>query len=121
MEIRDLGYMEDLSDKNSRVSGGQDVTFTKNLFSAATNAATFTVDASIVKTVDKDINVLQNVELTGNFANLFGDVEAIGANTLSDIEFSILTIEDELSSIAVLAESAAFGGNGGGVDPVPVP
>ena len=118
MEIRDLGYMEDLSDKACRVSGGQDVSFTKNLFSSATNAATFTVNANIVKTVDKDINVFQDVDLTGNFANLFGDVEAIGANTLSDIEFSILTIEGELSSIAVLAESAAYNP---GAEPVPVP
>ena len=108
MEIRDLGYMEYLSAKSSRVSGGQDVTFNKDLFSSATNAASFFVDADIVKTIDKDILVTQDVELTGNFANLFGDVEAIGANTLSDIEFSILTIEDELSSISVLAESAAY-------------
>ena len=108
MEIRDLGYMEDLSAKSSRVSGGQDVTFTKDLISTATNAAFFTVDANINKVITKDIAVFQDVELTGNFANLFGDVEAIGANTLSDIEFSILTIEDELSSISVLAESAAY-------------
>ena len=85
------------------------VEFAKELNSTATNAATFVVDAFIAKLVEKDINVLQDIDLEGNFANLFGDVEAIGSNTLSDNEFSILTIANELSSISVLAESAAKG------------
>ncbi|MEM9005306.1 MAG: hypothetical protein AAGE59_17505 [Cyanobacteria bacterium P01_F01_bin.86] len=86
------------------------VDFEKALNSTVTNSATFDVDAVINKVVDKDIDVQQNVELTGNFANLFGDVEAVGSNTLADAEFSILTIENELSSIAVLAESASQNG-----------
>ncbi|MEM9005305.1 MAG: hypothetical protein AAGE59_17500, partial [Cyanobacteria bacterium P01_F01_bin.86] len=85
------------------------VEFAKQLNSTAINAATFNVDAFIAKLVEKDIDVFQDVDLDGNFANLFGDVEAIGSNTLSDTEFSILTIANELSSISVLAESAAKG------------
>ena len=88
------------------------VEFAKTLNSAATNAATFDVDAGIVKTIDKLIEVFQDVDLEGNFANLFGDLEAVGSKTLSDLEFSILTIANELSSMSVLAESAA-------TDPVP--
>ena len=82
------------------------IEFEKALNSAATNSATFDVNAVINKVVDKNIDVKQDVDLTGNFANLFGDVEAVGSDTLADAEFSILTIENELSSIAVLAESA---------------
>ncbi|MEM9567964.1 MAG: hypothetical protein AAF974_06610, partial [Cyanobacteria bacterium P01_E01_bin.34] len=77
------------------------------LTSTVANAANFNIDAFIAKLVEKDIDAFQDVDLDGNFANLFGDVEAIGSNTLSDTEFSILTIANELSSISVLAESTA--------------
>ena len=121
MELSDLEYFENLSAKNSRASGGQDQFFTKELNSTVTNAATFNVTADIFKNINKDINVNQDVDLRGNFANLFGDVEAMGPNTLSDMEFSIYTIANELSSMSVLAEAASYdpsftaaNGNGSG-------
>ena len=86
-----------------------DINFVKELNSQVTNAADFDVTADILKNINKDIDVNQDVDLEGNFANLFGDVEAMGEDTLTDMEFSIYTIANELSSMSVLAEAASHG------------
>lgn len=121
MNIRDLDYMEDLSANTSHVCGGQtEVLFNKVLNSSATNAANFQVNVDILKNVEKNTNIFQDVDLTGNSAILFVDTEAVGPATEVEVDASILTIANELSSISVFAESAAFdpgngGGGGGGV------
>ncbi|MEM9154815.1 MAG: hypothetical protein AAGB13_07210 [Cyanobacteria bacterium P01_F01_bin.33] len=111
MEIRDLDYVEVLSAEYSRISGGQDFDFTKVLSSTANNAGNFDVDVDIDKDVDKKTSILQTVNLTGNSAILFADVEALGPNTEVEVDTSILTIAGEISSISVFAESAAFNPN----------
>ncbi|MEM9154813.1 MAG: hypothetical protein AAGB13_07200 [Cyanobacteria bacterium P01_F01_bin.33] len=86
--------------------------FEKALSSVANNEANFDVDVNIDKEVDKTTTILQAVDLTGNSAILFADVEALGEATEVEVDTSILTIAGELSSISVFAESAANGGNG---------
>ncbi|MEM9154814.1 MAG: vWA domain-containing protein [Cyanobacteria bacterium P01_F01_bin.33] len=81
--------------------------FEKALTSVANNKANFDVDVDIDKEVDKATTILQTVDLTGNSAILFADVEAVGENTEVEVDTSILTIADELSSISIFAESAS--------------
>jgi hypothetical protein len=62
------------------------------------------VDVEIEKCVDLDIN--SDVDLDGNTAELTLDAQAIGDNTLVEAIVSVLTVDNELSSISLNVLSA---------------
>ncbi len=64
------------------------------------------VDVSVKKDIDIDIDVKSDVDLNGNTAELTLDVQAIGYNTDVEAIVSVLTVENELSSISLWAFSA---------------
>jgi hypothetical protein len=65
------------------------------------------VDVDVDKDIDIDIDVYSDVDLDGNTAELTLDVQAIGDNTDAESIVSVLTVDNEMSSISVWAFSAA--------------
>ncbi len=63
------------------------------------------VDVNIEKCVDIDIS--SDVDLDGNTAELTLDAQAIGDNTLVEAIVTVLTVDNELSSISLNVISAA--------------
>ena len=99
MIISDLNYLEEVNNE-TKVVGGVFVGFTKELDSNIAADFEFDVDINIDKDSDVDVNVFSDANVDGNIAELAFDVEAYGVDTLVDGEISILTIEDQLSSVA---------------------
>jgi hypothetical protein len=64
------------------------------------------VDVDVRKDVDIDIDVDSDVDLDGNTAELTLDVQAIGDNTDTQAIVTVLTVDNELSSISLWAFSA---------------
>jgi hypothetical protein len=64
------------------------------------------VDVKVEKDIDIDIDVKSDVDLDGNTAELTLDVQAIGDNTDVEAIVSVLTVDNELSSISLWAFSA---------------
>jgi hypothetical protein len=64
------------------------------------------VDVKVEKDIDIDIDVKSDVDLDGNTAELTLDVQAIGDNTDVESIVSVLTVDNEMSSISVWAFSA---------------
>lgn len=64
------------------------------------------VDVDVDKDIDIDIDVHSDVDLDGNTAELTLDVQAIGYDTDVEAIVSVLTVENELSSISLWAFSA---------------
>jgi hypothetical protein len=64
------------------------------------------VDVDVEKDVDIDIKVDSDVDLDGNTAELTLDVQAIGDNTDTEAIVTVLTVDNELSSISLWAFSA---------------
>jgi hypothetical protein len=62
------------------------------------------VDVDIKKEVDIDID--SDVDLDGNTAELSLDAQAIGDNTLVEVIASVLTVDNELSSVTLHVLSA---------------
>jgi hypothetical protein len=65
------------------------------------------VKAEVEKEIDIDIDVYSDVELDGNTAELYFDVQAIGDDTDAQGVVSVLTVEGELSSLSGWFFSAA--------------
>jgi hypothetical protein len=65
------------------------------------------VDVDVEKDICIDIDVSSDVDLDGNTAELTLSVEAIGDNTDVEAIVSVLTVDNELSSIDLWAFSAA--------------
>lgn len=65
----------------------------------------FNVDLD--KDVDVDVKIDSKADVDGNVATLEGTAEAIGTDTLAEVTFSTLVVEDELSEVSVIAISAA--------------
>lgn len=68
---------------------------------------TYNLDANsdIDKDYDANISIVSNTDVTGNSTTIIGDAEAVGTDTVVEIEFSAITLENELSSgfVSVLA------------------
>ena len=60
------------------------VAFNTPLNSADTNAVALTIQPDITDTIEGDINVQLDVDLTDNFDNLFGDAEEIVTKTIEN-------------------------------------
>ena len=61
------------------------------------------IKLDVYKEVDVDVKVETDVE--GNSAFLVADVQAIGKDTYVQVDTSVMTVEDELSSVTVVAQS----------------
>jgi hypothetical protein len=59
---------------------------------------------TIAKDVDVDISVDTNIE--GNTAILVADVQAIGTDTFVQVDTSVITVENALSSVSISIISA---------------
>jgi hypothetical protein len=64
------------------------------------------VDVDVYKDVYIDIDVDSDVDLDGNTAELTLDVQALGDNTDVESIVSVLTVDNEMSSISLWAFSA---------------
>lgn len=105
MIISDLNYLEEVNNE-TKVVGGNFVGFNKNLDSNISTDFEFDVDINIDKDSDVDVNVFSDANVDGNIAEIAFDAEAFGTDTLVDVEVSVLTIEDQLSSVAGYIVSA---------------
>jgi len=65
------------------------------------------VDVDVDKNVDICIDVTSDVDLDGNTAELTLDVQALGSDTDVQSIVTVLTVENEMSSISLWAFSAA--------------
>jgi hypothetical protein len=66
----------------------------------------FDTEIDLKKEVDIDVNIDVKANVEGNTAILVGDVEAIGKDTYVEVNTAVLTVEDELSMVSIVAESA---------------
>ena len=55
---------------------------------------------------DVDIQIDSDVDVDGNLSQLSLDAEAIGTDTLVEVDSSVLTVEDQLSSVTLSVVSA---------------
>jgi hypothetical protein len=89
--------------------GGDDFEYSKDLEIDVDFDIDFEVDVDVdvEKDICIDIDVKSDVDLDGNTAELTLDVQAIGDNTDVEAIVSVLTVDNELSSISLWAFSAA--------------
>lgn len=68
----------------------------------------FDVDVDVDVDIEKcvDINIYSDVDLDGNTAELTLDAQAIGDDTLVEAIVSVLTVDNEMSSISLHVLSA---------------
>lgn len=66
----------------------------------------FDVDVEFDKDVDINVDVCADIDIDGNFASLVADVEAVGKDTLVEVDTAVLAVEDQLSSVTVVATAA---------------
>jgi hypothetical protein len=68
----------------------------------------FDVDVDVDVEIEKcvDLNIYSDVDLDGNTAEITLDAQAIGDNTLVEAIVSVLTVDNELSSISMNVISA---------------
>ena len=85
---------------------------------AVSNDIDFDTDISFEKDVSTNVGVFSDVEVDGNLSTLTVDAEAIGSNTLVEVDSSVLSVENELSSVSLSIVSAA--GNEQAVNRPPV-
>lgn len=81
-------------------------------FSLSSSGATGIVVDSDIDTdfsleTDVDIQVDSDVDVDGNTSMLTLDAEAVGTNTLVETDASVLTVEDQMSSVNLSVVSAA--------------
>ena len=105
MIISDLNYLEVVNQETSIV-GGNDFDFYKNVESTVTNNVNFNTNIDFYKDKDVYIDVYSDVDINGNLAELVVDAEAIGKDTLVEVESSVLAVEDKLSSVSLSVISA---------------
>lgn len=83
-----------------------DVDFYKNIDVEIDVDVKLDVDIDFHKDVDIDVKVDSKAEVEGNIANVSVEAEAYGYDTLVEIDATVLTIEDQLSSAYVSIISA---------------
>lgn len=65
------------------------------------------VDIELHKDVDINVDVSSGVHVDGNVTTSVVDVEAVGEDTLVEVDVVILSVEDELSSFSGVMVAAA--------------
>ncbi|WP_017327793.1 hypothetical protein [Synechococcus sp. PCC 7336] len=110
MKIADLNYMEVLTSDASRAKGGlftNPFEVDKTVNSTVNNTITFDTDITFDKFSTTDVLVVANADIDGNITTLTLDAEAIGSDTLVEVDSSVLSIHGELSSLSLSVISAA--------------
>ncbi|NEO99148.1 MAG: hypothetical protein F6K58_10780 [Symploca sp. SIO2E9] len=104
MIISDLSYLEVVEESNV-VGGYGGVNVTKDVDIEVDVDLNF--DANVDVDIDKDIdvNLDSTVDITGNFAQVIGDVTAIGNDSFAEIDFAV-TVTDGLAEASVVATGA---------------
>ncbi|MEZ5775707.1 MAG: hypothetical protein R3D33_13655 [Hyphomicrobiaceae bacterium] len=85
---------------------GSDVDFSKDIDIDVDFDQSFDTDIKVDKDVDINVDIDVKADVEGNTAELTFDVEAVGKDTYAQLDFVVLTVEDELSSINGYAVSA---------------
>ncbi|MEM7555830.1 MAG: hypothetical protein AAF378_17380 [Cyanobacteria bacterium P01_A01_bin.84] len=101
MIISDLNYLETSTEE---VLGGN-YNFKKNISSTVDTNITFDSKTNVDKDVNVDVAINAKANIKGNIADLQFDVEAVGDDSFTEVEASVLTT-DGLSSIAGAMYSA---------------
>jgi len=111
MNISDLSYLEVLPTeaKASKIQGGEDNgnEFKKMINSEVNTKIKFDTEINFRKRKNVNIKVKSESEVDGNLAELLLDAEALGIDTLVEVDAAILTVEDKLSSVVVSAITAS--------------
>ena len=66
----------------------------------------FDTDIDFDKDYDADIKIDADADVKGNIATVVLDAEAVGKDTLVEVDAAVLTIENELSSVTMSIISA---------------
>lgn len=77
---------------------GSDVDIEKEIDAEISVDFDFDTDIDFDKDVDVDIVVESCVDIEGNLTNITFDAEAIGSDSLVEVDLAVLTVEGELSS-----------------------
>jgi hypothetical protein len=92
-----------------------DITVEKDINVDVDFTQSFNTDINYDKLVNIDVDIDVNVDIEGNFAQATWDVQAIGTDTLAEIDLVVLAVENTLSHISGSATAVASGdGDGGG-------
>lgn len=86
---------------------GDDYDFSKDIDIDVDVDLNFDTDIDLDKDVDIDVDVDSNVHLDGNFASATFTVEAVGDDTLAEVDINVLAVEGELSSVDGVMIAAA--------------
>ena len=98
MIISDLNYLEATNEEI--FGGGGPFSFTKTVSSTVNNEFNFDANIDIDKTKNVDVDINADIDVEGNIAELIFDAEAVGKNSIVEVETSVLAVEDKLSSVA---------------------
>lgn len=83
-----------------------DFDFDKAINTDIGHSLDFNTDIDLDKDVEVDVAVVADAVIEGNIAALTGSVEAVGLDTLTELDFSVITVENQYSGIDVAAFSA---------------
>ena len=83
-----------------------DVNFDKDIDIDIDVDVDLNVDIDFDKNVDVDIKIDADADVSGNIANVSVEAEAYGKDTLVEIDATVLTIENQLSSVYLSIISA---------------
>jgi hypothetical protein len=97
------GYQIEANGIKPPVTNGND----KKINSEINTTIKFDTDIDFDKKKDVDIKVKSESDVKGNLAELLLDAEALGINTLVEVDSAILTVEDKLSSVVVSGIAAS--------------
>ncbi|WP_017327794.1 hypothetical protein [Synechococcus sp. PCC 7336] len=110
MKLVDLNYLEELTADASHAKGGlfeSPFIVDKTVNSTVNNVITFDTDITFDKISTTDVLVVADADIDGNITTLTLDAEAIGSDTLVEVDSSVLSIHGELSSLSLSVISAA--------------
>jgi hypothetical protein len=98
MIISDLNYLEVINEAQV-VGAGGGITVNKDVDIDVNTSLDTDVDIDINKDLDADLNFNSSVDITGNLATVTFDVTAIGNNTASEADISVVAT-DGLSEVS---------------------
>ncbi|WP_353931910.1 hypothetical protein WJM97_04820 [Okeanomitos corallinicola TIOX110] len=100
MIINDLNYLEIATEE---VVGGWGYTpgfsYEKELDIEVETEIKFDTEIDFKKNYNADIKIDSDADIKGNIATLTFDVEAIGKDTLAEVDVAVLAVENKLSSV----------------------
>jgi hypothetical protein len=104
MIISDLNYMESAVEASvvggSSRGGRNRNEFNKQINSEVNTNLNTNVDVDFFKDFDLTSDIVSNVDLEDNVASIIFDAEALGEDSLVEVDVAVLTVENELSSVS---------------------